>query len=80
MEPLTDREQDVLRLLAQGQTNRQIADTLSVVVGTVKSHNNRIFGKLGVNNRTQAIVRAREAGLGSGPGPRPAGGISPGGA
>jgi len=63
LEPLTEREQEILQLIAQGQTNRQIANTLSVVVGTVKSHNNRLFGKLGVANRAQAIVRARELGL-----------------
>jgi ATP/maltotriose-dependent transcriptional regulator MalT len=63
VEPLTEREQEVLTLVAQGYTNKQIADTLSVVVGTVKAHNNRLFGKLAVSNRAQAIARARELGI-----------------
>ncbi|MDQ4075724.1 MAG: response regulator transcription factor, partial [Chloroflexota bacterium] len=63
VEPLTDRELEVLHLLAQGLTNRQMAEALSVVLGTVKAHNNRIYGKLGVSNRVQAVARARELGL-----------------
>lgn len=59
VEPLSAREMEVLQLLAQGLTNREIADRLTVVVGTVKAHNNSIFGKLGVTNRTQAAARAR---------------------
>lgn len=59
-EPLTERELEVLRLIARGLTNRQIAEELTVVVGTVKAHNNRIFGKLGVTNRVQAVAKARE--------------------
>ncbi len=63
--PLTPREQDVLRLLAQGQTNREIGKNLIVSVGTVKVHVERILAKLGVSDRTQAAVRAVELGLAS---------------
>jgi LuxR family transcriptional regulator, maltose regulon positive regulatory protein len=62
-EHLTDREQDILALIAQGQTNRQIADILYLSVGTVKGHINHIFSKLEVQNRTQALLRAHELGL-----------------
>ena len=60
---LTLREQEVLRLVAQGRTNRAIARTLNVSVGTVKLHVSRIIAKLGVSDRTQAAVRAVELGL-----------------
>lgn len=63
VDPLTERELDVLRLLAQGLTNRQIAERLTVVIGTVKAHNNSIYSKLGAGNRVQALARARELGL-----------------
>jgi LuxR family transcriptional regulator, maltose regulon positive regulatory protein len=53
----------VLRLLAEGLSNKDIAESLTVVIGTVKAHNNRIYGKLGVKNRTQAVARARELNL-----------------
>ena len=62
-EPLTKREREVLRYLAQGMTNLEIADTLHVSQGTVKAHVESIIGKLGVANRTQAVVRALELGL-----------------
>ena len=62
-EALTDRELDVLRLLAQGFSNRAIAEHLVISVGTVKSHLKHIFGKLGVESRTQAVAQARAAGL-----------------
>uniref|UniRef100_A0A831TFK3 PAS domain S-box protein n=1 Tax=Thermorudis peleae TaxID=1382356 RepID=A0A831TFK3_9BACT len=62
-EPLSKREREVLRYLAQGLTNREIADTLHVSQGTVKAHVESIIGKLGVANRTQAVVRALELGL-----------------
>ena len=52
VELLTEQEQKVLRLLAQGLTNAEIADVLTVVVGTVKTHNHHIYSKLGVDNRT----------------------------
>ena len=60
---LTPREQAVLQLVAQGQTNRAIARTLNVSVGTVKLHVSHIIAKLGVSDRTQAAVRAVEIGL-----------------
>lgn len=63
IEPLTDRELEVLHLLAEGLTNSQIADQIVVSVGTVKSHNYNIFGKLGVKNRVQAIKHAQELNL-----------------
>jgi DNA-binding NarL/FixJ family response regulator len=60
---LTPREREVLRLLAQGKTNREIASDLIVSVGTVKIHVEHIIAKLGVSDRTQAAVRAVELGL-----------------
>ncbi len=63
VEPLTERELEVLNLIARGLTNREIAERLTVVIGTVKAHNNSIYGKLGVKNRATAILRARELGL-----------------
>ena len=60
---LTKRELEVLRLLAQGQTNREIAQSLVLSALTVKTHVQRIIGKLGVSDRTQAAVRAAELGL-----------------
>jgi ATP/maltotriose-dependent transcriptional regulator MalT len=59
-EPLSARELEILRLLSEGLTNEEIAERLTLVVGTVKAHNHHIFGKLGVKNRVQAIARARE--------------------
>ncbi len=63
VEPLTERELDVLRLLAAGQPNRAIAAGLVLSTGTVKVHTRNIYGKLGVSNRTQAVTRAQELGL-----------------
>ena len=63
LEPLTGRERDILRLLADGLTNHDIAQQLVLSLGTVKWYNTQIFGKLGVRNRTQAIKRARELSL-----------------
>jgi DNA-binding NarL/FixJ family response regulator len=63
MESLTPREVEVLRLFSQGQTNPQIAQNLLVSRGTVKIHVQHIISKLGVSYRTQAAVRAIEAGL-----------------
>jgi LuxR family maltose regulon positive regulatory protein len=60
---LSERELEILRLLAEGLTNQQIAERLILVVGTVKAHNHHIFDKLGVSNRVKAITRARELGL-----------------
>ena len=60
---LTPRELEVLRLLASGQTNQQIANTLVISRGTAKIHVERIIRKLGVSDRTQAAIRAIESGL-----------------
>lgn len=60
---LSAREMDILRLAADGLSNRAIADRLALALGTVKWYLNSIYGKLGVSSRTQAIARAREAGL-----------------
>ncbi len=62
-EALTQREIDILNCISQGMTNRQIGDRLGLSEGTVKVYNNQLFAKLGVRNRTQAIERAREAGI-----------------
>lgn len=62
-ERLTPREREVLQLLAQGLTNREIASQLSLSVGTVKIHVEHIIAKMGVSDRTQAAVRAVECGL-----------------
>lgn len=60
---LTPREREVLRLLAQGRTNRQIGQCLGISPGTAKNHVERILTKLGVSDRTQAAARAAELGL-----------------
>lgn len=60
---LTGREVEIIRLVAQGQTNREIASRLIVAVGTIKVHVEHILGKLGVADRTQAAVRAVELGI-----------------
>lgn len=62
-DPLTPREREVLQLLARGDSNQAIADSLVITVRTVKKHVTNILGKLGVSNRTQAVARARELGL-----------------
>jgi DNA-binding NarL/FixJ family response regulator len=62
-EPLSARELEVLGLLATGASNREIADRLFIAEGTVKNHLTAILGKLGVRDRTQAALRARELGL-----------------
>ncbi len=62
-EPLSERELEVLRLIAAGLSNREIAAELVVSLGTVKSHINHIYQKLDVHSRTQAIARARELDL-----------------
>ena len=62
-EPLTERELQVLALLAAGTPNRQIASELVVALETVKKHVSHILSKLGATNRTQAVARARELGL-----------------
>jgi LuxR family maltose regulon positive regulatory protein len=62
-EPLTDRELDVLRLIAAGRSNQRIARDLVVALDTVKKHVTHVLGKLGAANRTEAAARAREFGL-----------------
>jgi DNA-binding NarL/FixJ family response regulator len=62
-EPLSAREQEILRLLAGGATNREIAATLVLAEGTVKNHLTSILGKLGARDRAQAVLLARDRGL-----------------
>jgi DNA-binding NarL/FixJ family response regulator len=62
---LTQREREVLELIARGLDNAAIASQLSVSPKTVRNHINGIFDKLNIPNRAQAIVRAREAGMGT---------------
>ncbi|MBN2085567.1 MAG: AAA family ATPase [Anaerolineales bacterium] len=61
--PLSDRELEVLHLLARGMSNQEIARKLVITVGTVKSHVNHILEKLNARNRTEAVARARDLGL-----------------
>jgi LuxR family maltose regulon positive regulatory protein len=63
VEPLTERELELLRLVAAGRSNQEIAQELVLAVGTVKKHLNNIFGKLAVSSRTQAVARAGELDL-----------------
>jgi LuxR family transcriptional regulator, maltose regulon positive regulatory protein len=63
LEPLTARERDVLQLVAEGASNREIAERLTITLGTVKKYVSVISAKLGSSNRTQAAARARAAGL-----------------
>jgi LuxR family maltose regulon positive regulatory protein len=62
-EPLSERELEILRLIAIGRSNQEIAETLVIAVSTVKTHINNLYGKLGTNRRTEAIVIARGLGL-----------------
>ena len=62
-ERLSEREREILRLVAQGLTNREIADRLSLAQGTVKNYVTTILQKLGARDRTQAALRARELGM-----------------
>jgi LuxR family maltose regulon positive regulatory protein len=63
VEPLTGRERQILQLIAEGMTNKEIARKLVISVGTVKVHAHNIYGKLGVSGRTQAVAKARGLGL-----------------
>src|SRR5262249_19781634 len=63
MEPFTEREREVLRLLLEGASNREIARRLIISVNTVKKHVYNICSKLGVQSRSQVIVRARTLNL-----------------
>ncbi len=63
IEPLTEREREILILVAKGSSNRQVAESLYLTEGTVKNHMSSILGKLGVRDRTQAALKAKELGL-----------------
>jgi len=75
--PLTERELDVLRLLAEGYSNREIAELLHLAEGTVKNHLSVILQKLGARDRTQAVLRALREGVLGDPGTRGAGTTRP---
>jgi LuxR family maltose regulon positive regulatory protein len=63
VEPLSEREIEVLQLIAEGLTNLEIAARLYLSLNTVKVHTRNIYGKLSVNNRTYAVARARALGI-----------------
>jgi LuxR family maltose regulon positive regulatory protein len=63
VEPLSERELEVLQFIAEGLTNREIASRLYLALNTVKTHTRNIYGKLGVHSRTQAVARSQELGL-----------------
>jgi DNA-binding NarL/FixJ family response regulator len=63
IEPLSEREIEILRLIAQGASNREIAGTLFLAEGTVKNHVTNILGKLEARDRTHAALKARDSGL-----------------
>jgi len=62
-EPLSQRELEVLQLIAQGRSNREISERLFLALDTVKGHNRRIYGKLSVQRRTEAVEKARSLGI-----------------
>jgi LuxR family maltose regulon positive regulatory protein len=63
VEPLSEREREVLQLIAEGLSNREIAQELFLSISTVKVHTYNIYGKLGVHSRTQAVAKARALGI-----------------
>ena len=63
LEPLSDRELEILRLIATSCSNKEIADILVIAVSTVKSHINNAYSKLGARNRIQAVAIAQDMGL-----------------
>ena len=63
IEPLSQRELEILKLISQGLSNREIGERLFLALDTIKGHNRKIFDKLQVQSRTEAIARARELGL-----------------
>lgn len=63
IEPLSQRELEVLMLMARGQSNAHIADQLNISENTIKWHGRNIFGKLGVSNRTEAVITSQEMGM-----------------
>lgn len=62
-DPLTERETEILRLMASGYSNKEIANSLRVAEGTVKNHVSNILSKLGVRDRTRAVLKALEIGI-----------------
>ena len=60
LDPLTERELDILRLIAEGLSNREIAQELVITLGTVKWYNKQIYSKLDVGSRTQAVAKAQQ--------------------
>lgn len=62
-DPLTDRETEILRLMAGGYSNKEIANSLCVAEGTVKNHVSNVLSKLGVRDRTRAVLKALELGI-----------------
>lgn len=62
-EPVTKREREVLRLMAAGFSNKEIADALGAAEGTIKNHASSIFSKLGVRDRTRAVLKGLELGV-----------------
>jgi LuxR family maltose regulon positive regulatory protein len=63
IEPLSERELEILTLVAEGLSNRQISERLFISLSTVKGHNRNIFDKLQVKRRTEAVARARDLNL-----------------
>lgn len=63
VEPLSERELEILGLIAHGASNKEVAEQLFIAEGTVKNHMTHILGKLGVRDRTQAVLKARDLGL-----------------
>ena len=60
---MSERELEVLQLVAEGLSNREISERLYLALSTVKGHNRVIYGKLNVSRRTEAVARARELGI-----------------
>lgn len=63
IEPVTERELEILQLIGRGYTNREIADILTISANTVKTHASNIYSKFGVKRRTQAVALGRDLGL-----------------
>lgn len=63
IEPLSERELEVLRLIAEGLANEEIAQRLVLSLPTIKWHTSNVYGKLSVKNRTEAVAKARGLGL-----------------
>jgi DNA-binding NarL/FixJ family response regulator len=63
VEPLSERELEILRLIARGASNKEVAEQLFIAEGTVKNHMTNILGKLSVRDRMQAVLKARDLGL-----------------